>query len=346
MISSQTDNLGQYLSRIGIALDVFLEGGHGDAMTRRNDWSTALDGPLPLQGIGSEGVIEELERFVIPNGARLSEPGFWGWITAGPGTVPVVASLAATVASPQRGTLTAFNHLEELSLDWLAQLCGLSSKMKGVYSSGGSVANLVALGAARQWSLEQVGIDPAADGLDSTRVALYSSSEAHHTIMRSAGVLGLGRRNVRQIPTDDHQRIDVSALERAMTADAEVGIVPIAVVATAGTTNTGTIDPLRACGELARHYGAWFHVDGAYGLPGILDELASPPPMFATGRSCIAHSHRNRRRIWRAPSATPLTCASRSIRWAFLTPTLPSSFPRPLAEWWSGAFCANSDEAA
>jgi aromatic-L-amino-acid decarboxylase len=272
MISSQTDNLGQYLSRIGIALDVFLEGGHGDAMTRRNDWSTALDGPLPLQGIGSEGVIEELERFVIPNGARLSEPGFWGWITAGPGTVPVVASLAATVASPQRGTLTAFNHLEELSLDWLAQLCGLSSKMKGVYSSGGSVANLVALGAARQWSLEQVGIDPAADGLDSTRVALYSSSEAHHTIMRSAGVLGLGRRNVRQIPTDDHQRIDVSALERAMTADAEVGIVPIAVVATAGTTNTGTIDPLRACGELARHYGAWFHVDGAYGLPGILDE--------------------------------------------------------------------------
>ena len=91
------------------------------------------------------------------------------------------------VASPQRYTMTAFNHLEELSLDWLAQLCGLSREMKGVYSSGGSVANLVALGAARQWAFERIGIDPAAFGVDSRPVAIYCSQEAHHTILRSAG---------------------------------------------------------------------------------------------------------------------------------------------------------------
>jgi aromatic-L-amino-acid/L-tryptophan decarboxylase len=269
---SETGNLGAYVSRVGIALDEFLRARHGDAMTRRDDWSRALDGPLPAEGIGGEAVIEELEQSVIPNGTRLCEPGFWGWITAGPSTIPVVASLAATVASPQRYTITAFNRLEELSLDWLAELCGLPAQMKGVYSSGGSVANLLALGAARQWALEQAGVDPAADGLSSTPVALYASAEAHHTVQRAAGVLGLGRRSVRRIATDDRQRLDLARLAQALVDDVAAGILPVAVIATAGTTNTGAIDPLRAVGELAQKHGAWFHVDGAYGLPGILDQ--------------------------------------------------------------------------
>jgi aromatic-L-amino-acid decarboxylase len=232
----------------------------------------ALERALPDDGIGGIGVIDELVRDVIPNGARINEPGFWGWITTEPGAVGSAASLAAIVASPQRYTLTAFNYLEELSLEWLAQLCGLGQHMKGVYSSGGSVANLVALGAARQWSLEQQGIDSAADGLGAARTAIYASEESHHTILRAAGVLGLGRRSVRLIPADERQRLDLSALARALDDDARNGVVPLAVVATAGTTNTGAIDPLRECGELARQHGAWFHVDGAYGLPGILDD--------------------------------------------------------------------------
>jgi aromatic-L-amino-acid/L-tryptophan decarboxylase len=269
---SETGNLGAYVSRIGIALDEFLRATEGDPMTRYDDWSTALDGPLPVEGVGGEAVIEELEHTVVPNGTRLCEPGFWGWITAGPSTIPVVALLAAAVASPQRYTITAFNRLEELSLAWLAELCGLPAQMKGVYSSGGSVANLVALGAARQWAFEQAGLDPAANGLDSRQVALYASTEAHHTVQRAAAVLGLGRRSVRQIATDDRQRLDPGALAQAVVADVAAGILPVAVVATAGTTNTGAIDPLRAAGELARAHGAWFHVDGAYGLPGIVDE--------------------------------------------------------------------------
>ncbi len=270
--SSETGNLGAYLARVGAELDGFLRSKQGDAMIRHPEWSTALDGPLPREGIGAEAVIEELTRTVIPNGSRLSEPGFWGWITVGPDTVPTVAAVAAMVAAPQRYTITAFNRLEELSLEWLAQLCGLPAGMKGIYSSGGSVANLVALGAARQWALEQAGVDPSADGLDSTRLALYTSTEGHHTVQRSAGVLGLGRANVRLVPTDDRQRLDVAALRRAVEQDVSADILPVAVVATAGTTNTGAVDPLREAGEIAKEHGAWFHVDGAYGLPGILDE--------------------------------------------------------------------------
>ena len=274
--SSATDDRNTYVRRVGAALDDFLHGEHVDPMTRRDQWASALQGPLPDEGVGGECVIDELVSTVIPNGARINEPGFWGWITSEPTAVATAASLAATVASPQRYTLTAFNFLEELSLEWLAQLCGLGSHMKGVYSSGGSVANLVALGAARQWALEQRGIDPAAEGLGATSVAVYASVESHHTILRSAGVLGLGRRNVRLIPSDAQQRLNPAALVRALEDDKARGVVPLAVVATAGTTNTGAIDPLRQCGEVARRFGAWFHVDGAYGLPGILDERVRP----------------------------------------------------------------------
>jgi len=266
------DRVSEYLSRIGPVLDRFLEADHGDAVERFDEWSGSLVGPLPEEGLGADAVLGELERDVLPNGMRLAEPGWWGFITVAPDALPAAVSAAASIASPQRYTITAFNRLEELSLEWLGQLCGLDASLKGVYSSGGSVANLVALGAARQCALERVGVDPAADGVGSRKVAIYTSTEAHHTVQRSAAVLGIGRANVREIRTDEHQRMDPDELRRALAVDVGRGVVPVAVVAAAGTTNTGAIDPLRAVGEIAREHGAWFHVDGAYGLPGILDE--------------------------------------------------------------------------
>jgi aromatic-L-amino-acid decarboxylase len=146
---------------------------------------------------------------------------------------------------------------------------------QGVYSSGGSVANLLALGAARQSAFERIGRDPAADGVDRP-VALYVSTEAHHTIQRSAGVLGIGRRAVRSIACDVQGRMRVDELERALTRDARAGILPLAVVANVGTTNRGAIDPLQSIAEVAKARGLWFHVDGAYGLPGLLDQRVAP----------------------------------------------------------------------
>jgi len=263
--------LAATLANVGVALDAFLDE-RVDAVTRRGQWTDALTGPLPAHGVGAEATLDELTQVVIPNGTRLAEPGFWGWITAGPSTVPLAAAAAASLAAPQRYTITAFNYLEDLSLDWLAQLCGLGAHMRGVYSSGGSVANLVALGAARQWAYEQHGVDPSVDGTAALRPAIYASAQTHHTVQRAAAVLGLGRASVRLVPTDDQLRMRPAALGQMLRADRGDGLTPVAVVATAGTTNTGSIDPLRALGELAGEFGGWFHVDGAYGLPGILDE--------------------------------------------------------------------------
>jgi aromatic-L-amino-acid decarboxylase len=267
-----TDGYGRNLARVGAAFDELVAQSPGDPVSRRAAWTAELSGALPATGAGADDVVAQLADVVVPNGVRLVEPGFWGWITAGATTVPTIAALAASVAGGQRYGVTAFNLLEEVSLRWLAELCGLDPAMQGVYSSGGSTANLVAMGAARQRAFEQRGIDVAADGTGGVRTAVYASAETHHTIQRAAGVLGIGRSNVRMVGTDDRQRMRPDLLREAIARDLDDGVLPIAVVGTAGTTNTGAIDPLRELGELAHEHGVWFHVDGAYGLPGILDE--------------------------------------------------------------------------
>ena len=232
----------------------------------RTDWQSMLDQPLPKDGAGFEAALSELAKWVVPNGLPVGAPGFTGFITTGPTTSAAVAQLAATVASPQRYAVSAFNLLEAVSLRWLAETCALPSDLTGVYSSGGSTANLLALGAARQAAFERRGVDVARDGLPARTVgAVYASAEAHHTIQRAAGVLGLGREGVRRIPADDRQRMDARILAEVVARDVADGVVPVAIVATAGTTNTGAIDPVDAVADVADRHDVWLHVDGAYG---------------------------------------------------------------------------------
>ena len=271
---AETGRMQSLLARIGAGLDDFLRFEHADALHPTRSWRDALDRPLPQRGVGIDAVADELLRVVIPNGSSIPRPGFSSFITTGATTASALAATAAGIAAPQRYGHTAFNFLEALSLNWLAELFGLEG-MEGVYSSGGSVANLLALGAARQRAFERLGRDPAADGIDRP-VAAYAPTEAHHTIQRSAGVLGIGRRAVRAIPCDRRGRMRVDALAEAIAADRRAGVLPVAIVANAGTTNTGAIDPLREIGELAQESGVWLHVDGAYGLPGVLDERVAP----------------------------------------------------------------------
>ncbi len=268
--AAETAHLQSLLARVGEALDEFVKFDHPDAQVNGDGWRRRLDIPLPQKGVGIDRVTEELVKVVIPNGSSITRPGFSSYITTGGTTVAALAATAANIASPQRYHLHAFNLLEEVSLKWLATMCGIGS-MQGVYSSGGSTANLLALGAARQFAFEQVGHDVAAAGVH-RQVGVYATAEAHHTVQRSAGVLGIGRRAVRPIACDDRGRMDVNDLRRVIAADRQAGVLPMAVVANAGTTNTGAIDPLREIAEVAREHGVWFHVDGAYGLPGILDE--------------------------------------------------------------------------
>lgn len=267
---AETANIEKLISRIGVGLDQFLKFEHEDCWHSRTQWRACLDVPLPHQGVGIDQVINDLITHVIPNGSAVPKPGFTSFITTGATSASVLASTAASIAAPQRYHLNAFNLLEDVSLRWLASMCHIGH-MQGVYSSGGSVANLLALGAARQFAFEKLGHDAGAVGV-SKPVHVYASAESHHTIQRSAGVLGIGRRATQIITCDGQGRMRVDALQAAIEKDRHSGIVPMAIVASAGTTNTGAIDPIKEIGEIAKENGIWFHVDGAYGLPGILDE--------------------------------------------------------------------------
>jgi aromatic-L-amino-acid decarboxylase len=238
----------------------------------RTKWRRLLDQPLPDRAQSLEAVLSDLQTIVIPNGLRIGAPSFAGWVTTAPTTAGTVASLAATVSGAQRYWVTAYNFLETVALRWLCELLGLDPKFQGLFVSGGSVANLVALGAARQHAFEQLGLDPARDGMsDMHRWRLYASSEVHHTVFRAAGILGIGRRNVSLVPVDAEMRIDLAALEKALDRDAAAKLVPIALVANAGTVNTGAVDPIAQMVAIARRRKIWLHVDGAYGLFGKLD---------------------------------------------------------------------------
>jgi aromatic-L-amino-acid/L-tryptophan decarboxylase len=274
---ANTTDLGRAIAEITPALETFYRfEGEDLAARRRSEWRAALDGPLPAQGAGLDAVTKILRDVVVPNGLRNGAPGFAGWITTSPTTSAVAASLAATVAGSQRWWVQPFNHLETVALRWLSELLGLPGDIQGTFCGGGSTANIIALGAARQHAFERLGVDPAKDGLPSRQWRVYASSEVHHVVTRAAAILGLGRRNVRVIATDAELRMDVSALRRALDEDARAGIHPVAIVATAGTVNTGAIDPIAELLAIARERGIWLHVDGAYGAFGVLDPRVAP----------------------------------------------------------------------
>jgi aromatic-L-amino-acid decarboxylase len=275
---AESARLGEMLAALGPALEQFDRfEGQDRAARRRQEWRSALDRPLPRRGEGLDAVTALLRDVVIPNGLRNGAPGFSGWVTTSPTTSSVGATLAATVAGSQRWWVQPFNFLETVALRWLRELLGLPDDLQGTFSSGGSTANIIALGAARQHAFERLSIDVARDGIPpATRWRVYASTEVHHVVTRAAAILGLGRSSVRAVKTDDALRMDVAALRRALDEDARGGIHPIAIVATAGTVNTGAIDPVAELVMLARERGIWLHVDGAYGAFGVLDDRVAP----------------------------------------------------------------------
>ncbi len=268
-----TTNLAEAVQRLLPTLEQFMQyEDHDLAASEYPLWRDTLTEPLPQQGAGADATLQILQDMVIPHGSRNGAPGFVGWVTTTPTVIPVAAALSASVAGPQRYCVQSYNFLEHLALDWLKQLLGISSSFQGVFSSGGSTANLIALGAARQWTCEQCGIDGSRDGIETlSKPRLYASKEVHHVVLRAAGVLGLGRHALVPLPTDDDFRLDVHALRVQLRKDKADGCMPVAVIASAGTVNTGAIDPLREILEVCHEEHVWLHVDGAYGGFGLLD---------------------------------------------------------------------------
>jgi aromatic-L-amino-acid decarboxylase len=270
---ARTDRLDEALAALLPALEQFNRFEGPDLAPLRSEWQPLLDEPLPQHAAGADAVIELLREVVIPRGLRVGHPGFTGWVTTAPSTTATAGHLAQAVASPQRWWLQPGNHLDVMAVRWLIELLGFPASFIGTFTSGGSTANLVGMGAARQYAAEKLGIDPALHGIAAMPdPRVYASPETHHVVTRAMGVLGLGRANIRLVGLDSERRADLRQLEAFIREDVAAGRTPVAIVGNAGDVNTGIIDPLPQMAAIAREHDIWFHVDGAYGGWGVLDE--------------------------------------------------------------------------
>ena len=229
--------------------------------------------PLPERAATLDDVVAAALRDVLPHAMGNGHPAFFGWVNPPPSPAGIAASLAAAAMNP---SVVAGDHadvhLERAVVRWLAELVGFPhAPGGGLLTSGGSAATIVCLAGARGRALAAVGHDVRRDGLaGAPRLVAYVPSEAHSCVRRALELLGLGSGAMREVPLDEG-RLDSAALRGSIAADRAGGAVPALLVGSAGTVNTGAIDPLDALAEVAIAEGLWFHVDGAYGGFGVLD---------------------------------------------------------------------------
>jgi aromatic-L-amino-acid decarboxylase len=214
--------------------------------------------PLPELGMGEDALHS------LPDVMRISRAQngrFFGYVLGSGEPVGAAADLLASVLNQN---VTAWRSgpaavvIEQTVVGWLAQAIGCA-KFRGHLTGGGSSANLMALAMAREAKAPANEKGIACEGV------VYASEQIHMSIPKSVALLGIGRENLRLIPTDKNFRMIPSELETQIARDKAAGKAPVAVVASAGTVSTGAIDPLRQIAEVARRHGMWFHIDGAYG---------------------------------------------------------------------------------
>jgi aromatic-L-amino-acid/L-tryptophan decarboxylase len=230
-----------------------------------------LAAALPEAAGDAEEAVADAAR-VLDASVSPSRPLFLAWIGSTGLEIGVLASaLAATydanLATPGGGA----DLVEEQALRWVADFVGFPFA-EGAFTSGGMTSNLTALLAARERALPGARVD----GVGTRRAAVYCSDEAHHSVVRAVETCGLGSAAVRRIPIDDARRMRVDALDEALERDVAAGVVPMAVVATTGTTLTGAVDPVEAIADVCEAHGVWLHLDGAYGLPAAAAPTAAP----------------------------------------------------------------------
>lgn len=236
--------------------------------------------PIPDTPMSDDALVAHLRELVFSHSTYIGHPRFLAYVS-GAGTVPGAAAelLAAGLNPNLRGWLLAPGASEiELHVGrWFAQQFGLPEQAGGLMVTGGAMANFVGLKTARDacndWQTRTTGL------AGQPPMTIYCSEQAHAVIERAADMLGLGTQAVRKIPVDDAWRMRLDILRERIEADIAAGAKPIAVVATAGTTATGAIDPLAAIADICARYKLWFHVDAAYGGPAVLaDDLR---PLFS-----------------------------------------------------------------
>jgi aromatic-L-amino-acid/L-tryptophan decarboxylase len=231
---------------------------------------------LPHQPSDLGEVYREFADFVVPYATGNVHPGFMGWVHGG-GTA--VGMLAEMLAAGLNANLGGRDHIpievERQIVEWMRQMFGFPDGASGIFVTGTSMANLMAVLVARTAALgrsaRQRGL-----GDEGARLVAYTSAAAHGCISKAMDIAGFGSDALRCIGVDRTHRIDVAALRARIAADRDAGLTPFLVVGSAGTVDIGAIDDLRELTALCREEGLWFHVDGAYGALGVLSPVLAP----------------------------------------------------------------------
>jgi len=234
----------------------------------------AMRAPLPV----APSELAEAHRIflasVLPYATGNVHPGFMGWVHGG-GTVPGL--LGEMLAAGLNANLGGRDHMpievERQIQRWMAEVFDFPASASGIFVTGSSMANFMGVLVARTSAL---GSRVRRAGLDGASLVAYAAASTHSCVRRAMEMSGLGSDALRILPVDANWRMDLGALRETLVRDRKAGLTPFLVVGTAGTVDTGAIDPLDALATLAQEEGLWFHVDGAYGALGMLSPVLAP----------------------------------------------------------------------
>jgi aromatic-L-amino-acid decarboxylase len=232
---------------------------------------------LPLQGRALSEALDDFERFIKPYATGNTHPLFMGWVHGAGTPVGMIAEMLAAGLNSNCG---GRNHIaidvERQIASWMAQAFDFPADASGVFVTGTSIANFLSLLVARQHAIGDKNVRlnglKAIDG----QLVAYASREAHNCVRQAMELAGLGARNLRLIPSDERRAMRVGDLRRAIAADRNAGLQPFLVVGTAGSVDTGAIDPLNRLADVAHQEDLWFHIDGAFGALAMLSPALKP----------------------------------------------------------------------
>jgi aromatic-L-amino-acid/L-tryptophan decarboxylase len=234
---------------------------------------TALNNPLPETGEDPDKVLDEVFREMVDKGFHVPSANYFGLMNPTPTYIGVMAEALVAGLNPQLATVKRSqlaSKIEHETVRWIGERVGWPGEFNGTFTSGGNEANFSGLALALAWKFPHV-IEEGVASIGAQPV-LYASAEAHHSLDKSAGLLGVGRKALRRIPVNENVQLDSRLMEQVIKADIVSGKKPFCVIATTGTTNTGAVDDLVDLAEICRRYGLWLHIDGAYGGSAILSD--------------------------------------------------------------------------
>jgi glutamate/tyrosine decarboxylase-like PLP-dependent enzyme len=230
----------------------------------------SLYNPLPELPADPAAVFDDVCRQMIDYGFHVPSANYFGLMNPTPTYAGFLAEAWVAALNPQLATLARSQLASKIELEtvrWMAERIGWPESFGGTFTSGGNEANFSGLALALAAKFP-TAIEEGVATIQGQPVA-YASAESHHSLDKSAGLLGIGRRALRRIPLNENLQLDPAQLERAIAEDRKAGCNPFCVVATAGTTSSGIVDDLRALAEVCGRHGLWLHVDGAFGAAAV-----------------------------------------------------------------------------